>query len=242
MRSTTTSLALLAALAVAGPLAAQTTIPGPAIDVEIYNPADGSNAFCVAPGDTFWARLHVRPASGPGTSIDCLIHCGTTAGGPANIASAAIDLAYDRGHLSYLDAINNTDPVSAALDGLPQTLNTDEGRVGWALAGDWTPDGDLGGVLADPCQMRKLDQADWVAQVGFSVMERGETQLDLANEPEFPLSFADVCGSPAFTASSGGVDEVVPASVSTECPSTLGIIFRNGVETGDPSVWTASFG
>ncbi|MCD4751322.1 MAG: hypothetical protein K8R59_18280, partial [Thermoanaerobaculales bacterium] len=42
---------------------AQTTTPGPAIDVEIYNPVDGTNTFCVAPGEYFEAHVWVSPGT-----------------------------------------------------------------------------------------------------------------------------------------------------------------------------------
>jgi hypothetical protein len=90
--------------------------------------------------------------------------------------------------------------------------------------------------------MRKLASPDWVVQLGFNVLEAGQSVLAINAPPNGPLSFADVCGSPAYTTSNGGVDEVVPATVRTDCPSVANIIFRNGVETGDSSVWTSTTG
>ena len=235
-------LALAAVLALAASASAQTTSPGPAIDLEIYNPIDGSNTICAAPGDTVWARLFVRPATGGGTSIDCTIHCGATVGGPANIASAVLDLSFDRNVLAYWDTVNNPDEAFAAVDGLAQEQNLFQGRIGWALAGDWTPNGDTSGALADPCSMLKIDTADWVAEIGFNVLDRGEVQLLLRNSPNFAMSLADVCGSEPFTTANGGIDEVIGATVSTECPGALDVLFRNGFDTGDASLWTTSTG
>jgi hypothetical protein len=234
--------ALAASLLVASLGAAQTTLPGPAIDVELYNPADGSNAFCAAPGDTFWTGLYLRPASGPGSTMTCSVACGSAVGGPGSLAAAAVDIGFDGSRLSYFAAAVNPDPAFAAVDGLVQEQNVVQGRVGWALAGDWTPDGSTAGALANPCAMLKLGQPGWVARFGFNVLVKGESVLELRSEPGSPLSFADVCGMPAYSQSNGGIDEVVPATVSTECPQVVTIIFRNGVETGDASVWTASVG
>jgi hypothetical protein len=235
-------LALAASLLVASLGAAQTTLPGPAIDVELYNAADGGNDFCAAPGDTFWAGLYIRPASGAGSTMTCSVACGSAVGGPGSLAAAAVDVAFDGSRLSYFAAAVNPDPGFAAVDGLVQEQNVAQGRVGWALAGDWTPDGSTAGALADPCAMLKLGQPDWVARFGFNVLVKGESVLDLRGEPSFPLSFADVCGMPAYSQLNGGIDEVVPATVSTECPELADVLFRNGVETGDASVWTASVG
>jgi hypothetical protein len=235
-------LALVAVLLAASFGAAQTTLPGPAIDVEIYNPADGSNAFCAAPGDSFWARLYVRPASGPGTTVSCPVLCGTAVGGPGSLATGVVDVAFDGGRVSYFAASVNPDPGFAAVDGLVQDQNVTAGRVGWALAGDWTPDGSTAGALDDPCAMLKLAQAGWVASFGFSVLVEGESVLELRDQPGFQLSFADICGVPAYSRANGGIDEVVPATISTECPDVEGVIFRNGVETGDAAVWTTFVG
>jgi hypothetical protein len=81
-----------------------------------------------------------------------------------------------------------------------------------------------------------------VARFAFNVLIKGDSALVLRGEPDFPLSFADVCGMPAYSQSNGGIDEVVPATVSTECPEVVNVVFRNGVETGDTSVWTGFAG
>jgi hypothetical protein len=243
MKHVTAWSSALATVLLAVPQAtAQTTEPGPAIDVEIYNPADGSNTFCVAPGDTFWAGLYVRPASGAGSTMTCSVACGLTVGGPGSVATAAVDVGFVPAKLAYFRADVNSDPAFPAVDGLVQEQNLAQGQVGWALAGDWTPDGNTGGSLADPCAMLKLTHPDWVVQFGFSVLAAGQSVLGINAPPDGPLSFADVCGSPAYTSANGGVDEVVPATVSTDCPSVQNIIFRNGVETGDASVWSSIVG
>lgn len=243
MHRTALPVLAAAALMVAAPAAvAQTTLPGGAIDVEIYNPTDGTNLICAAPGDTLWAGLYVRPASGAGSTMTCSLLCGSASGGPGSLAVAAVDVGFSASHLAYFRTDVNPDPAFAAADGLVQEQNLADGRVGWALAGDWTPDGSTGGSLADPCAMLKLADPGWVARIGFNVLEAGQSQLAIGAPPASPLSFADVCGSPAYTTANGGVDEVVPAAVSTECPSVSGIIFRNGVDTGDTSVWSESVG
>lgn len=238
----TCSLALATVLLAVPYGTAQTTVPGPAIDVEVYNPTDGSNSFCVAPGDTFWAGLYVRPASGAGSTMSCNVACGPTLGGPGSVATAAVDVGFTSGQLAFFRADVNSDPGSAAADGLVQAQNLSQGRVGWALAGDWTPDGNTSGTLDNPCAMLKLDSPEWVVRIGFNVLEAGQSVLAINAPPDGPLSFADVCGSPAYTPANGGVDEVVPAAVSTSCPSVANVIFRNGVETGDASVWTSTSG
>lgn len=233
-------LAAAVACAVTAPAAAQTSTPGPGIDVEIYDANGGGNWFCAAPGDTVWAYLYVGPAIGAGSSIECAAPCGSALGGPANIAAATIDVAFDPDHLAFFSAFNNGFMGAVGADGLLQLQSLAAGRVGWALAGDWTPDGDTSGTLADPCQMSLLDQPGWMVRLGFNVRSAGTTQIDLRNEPDFPLAFADICGSEVFTSSNGGIDEVRPATVSTgspDCPHLDGVIFRNGFETGDVSAW-----
>lgn len=236
-------LVVLPVVSLTGFAAAQTTSPGPAIDVEVFNPVDGSNVLCAAPGDTVVARLFVRPATGPGSSFSCTLPCGSASGGPANLAAAAVDIGFDGSRLAYFSAANNPDPGFAAIDGLLQTQNLASGRLGWALAGDWTPDGSTGGTLADPCAMLTLDQAGWVASLAFNVTRGGPSTLTVRDAPAFPLSFADVCGPTTYITSNGGIDEVVSATVATgspQCPAFDGIIFRNGFETGDTSLWQAT--
>lgn len=242
MKHLTRTVVFAAALLAASAASAQTTHPGSAIDLELYNPADGGNAFCVAPGDTFWASLYVRPASGAGSTMTCSPLCGSAIGGPGSLAAAAVDVGFAPTALAYLGADLNPDPTFAAVDGLVQEQNLGQGRVGWALAGDWTPDGTTTGSLHDPCDMLKLDHAGWVVRFGFSVLGEGTTSLVVNEPPDGPLSFADVCGSPAYTISNGGIDEVVAATVTNDCPAVSNIIFRNGVETGNASVWTSTVG
>jgi hypothetical protein len=198
---------------------AQTTTLGPEVDVEIYNPADGSNLFKVAPGKTFWAYVLVRPGL---ESFTCQLDCGggmvDVPGGSANIAAALIDIAFDPDFLEYLGAENN--PTTAAVDGLSQEQHLSNGRIGWALAGDWTPDADpASGSLANPCEMARLTAPGWVFRIQFRARSSnsGETTLHIRREtdsPAFELSFADVCGSPSFKKSNATVDEIVNATVS----------------------------
>lgn len=198
---------------------AQTTTSGLAVDVEIYNPTDGGNHFQVAPGASFWAHVFVRPGS---ESFNCQLDCGggmvDVPGGSANIATALIDIAFDPDYLEYLGAENN--PATAAVDGLPQEQHLSDGRIGWALAGDWTPDADAeSGTLASPCDMARLATPGWVYRVQFRALSTnsGETSLHVRREsdsPPFELSFADACGNPSFKKSNATVDEIVDATVS----------------------------
>jgi hypothetical protein len=198
---------------------AQTTASGPEVDVEVYNPLDGSNHFEVAPGKTFWAHVFVRPGS---ESFNCRLDCGSgmidVPGGSANIATALIDVAFDPDFLEFVSVENN--PATAAVDGLPQGQHLSDGRIGWALAGDWTPDADpASGSLASPCEMARLTTPDWVFRIEFRALSSnsGETTLHIRREidsPAFELSFADVCGSPSFKKSNATVDEIVDATVS----------------------------
>ena len=132
------------------PAGAQTTSP-PGIDIEIFNPEDGSNAFCVTPSEPFWIHVFVRPGE---QSLSCDLPCGNgVPGGSANIAAGVIDLLFDVTLLEFQEAESNPDPGFAAVDGLLQTLNVDDGRIGWALAGDWVVNGYPASGLNDPCAM-----------------------------------------------------------------------------------------
>jgi hypothetical protein len=76
--------------------------------------------------------------------------------------------------------------------------------------------------------------------VVFHVTTPGSSQITPRDLPDFPMAFADLCGSEAFTSANGGIDEVVPATVSNagpSCPGLADIIFRNGFETGDTAAW-----
>ena len=144
--------------------------------------------------------------------------------------------------LSFSGAANNPDAGFAAIDGLIQD-NSSQGRVGWALAGDWTPDADAeAGVLATPCTMNLLDTAGWVFQVHFTPgpAASGATMLHIRREtdsPPFALSFADMCGSEAYTKTNDGIDEIADAVVyiSSSCASAL---FLDGFETASTSRWS----
>jgi NAD(P)-dependent dehydrogenase (short-subunit alcohol dehydrogenase family) len=64
--------------------------------------------------------------------------------------------------------------------------------------------------------MQKLDSAGWVFRLLLEAGTEGSTTLHLRrqNDPTpFALSFADICGSGAFTVSNGGISEVVDANV-----------------------------
>lgn len=223
-------LGLLLALPLAA--AAQTTTPGPSIDVEIYNPADGSNTFCAEVGVPFWAHVYVRPGT---DATSCSLACGAVNGGAANIGTGVIDLSFDTNVLSFLGAETNPDVGFAAVDGLVQTGNAAAGHVGWALAGDWIVDGDPASGLNDPCAMQMLDSPGWVYRVQLQLDSMASTFLTLSRPPDFQLSFADMCGSNAFTVAGGGIDEVLGAVVFSDCTNLL---FADGFESGGTTAWT----
>ncbi len=217
----------------------QTTTPGATIDLEIINPSDDTNTFCVAPGDTLTARLFIRPGS---NTTSCTPSCGTLVdGGAAHIATAVVDIAFDNQKLNLVSSTNNSG--TAAVDGLVQD-NSSQGRIGWALAGDWTPNAVTSGTLATSCDMQLLDSADWVIETEFSVQPTasGITSLHLRRETDaFALSFADICSDEAFTVANGGIDEIVNGAVlvSSSCADVL---FFDGFETGTTAIWSASYG
>lgn len=237
MRSwTVVVIALALAVAAAPALPAQTSTPGTGVDVEVVNPGTGGNEFCVVPGDSFSARVYVRPGS---TSEPCPLACGTAAGGTSAIATAALDLQFDSSSLVFEEAESN--PATAAADGLIQLQNLAGGRVGWALAGDWTPNARASSDpadLADPCTMGKLSGAGWVLQMDFILTAPVASTLHLrrASGDGFPLSFADACAR-TFREDNGLVDEVVDGAVRSDCAEISNIIFRNGFDSGNDAAW-----
>jgi hypothetical protein len=227
-----TKLALALLLVLPAAAMAQTTTPGASIDLEIYNPIDGSSTFCSDVGVPFWANVYVRPGS---DATSCSLACGTVAGGPANIGTGVIDVAFDPAALSYVSAETNPDPTFAAVDGLLQTQNLASGRIGWALAGDWLVDGDPVSGLNDPCAMQKLDAPGWVFRVQLQPVTGAASPLALVQQPDFALSFADMCGSPAFTVAGGGIDEVRSALYIGPCAD---ILFADDFESGTTGAWS----
>ncbi|RLE28076.1 MAG: hypothetical protein DRJ65_00795 [Acidobacteria bacterium] len=220
---------------------AQTTSTGTGIDLEIINPSDGSNTFCVAPGDTLKARLFIRPGT---DTTSCTPSCGSVVnGGATHIATAVVDIAFDNQKLTLVNSINNSG--TAAVDGLIQDHAAD-GRIGWALAGDWTPNADTSGTLATPCEMQLLNSADWVLGAEFTVQPTasGITSLHLRRETDtdgFSLSFADICSSEAFTEANGGIDEIVDGAVLINS-SCADLLFFDGFETQNVERWSLTGG
>ena len=217
---------------------AQTSTPGSAVDIEILNPADGSNTFCVAPGDTLTARLFIRPGT---ETTSCTPACGTVVdGGAAHLATVVVDIAFDNQKLNSVNTVNN--PLTAAVDGLVQD-NSAQGRIGWALAGDWTPDADTSGTLVTPCDMQLLETPAWVVEAEFGVLPTASdiTPLHLRREGDaapFSLSFADICSSEALTEANGGIDEIVDGRVlvSSSCSDVL---FFDGFESRSTEYWSS---
>ncbi len=114
--------------------------------------------------------------------------------------------------------------------------------MGWALAGDWSVDGDPSSILASPCDMAKLDAPGWVLRAQFTASASpGTTSLVIADQGAawpFPLSFADACGSAPFTTASGEIDEVVGATVLIDASCGEVEIFADGFESGDLGAWS----
>jgi hypothetical protein len=235
-------LAVVSVLLLVGSTAsAQTTQPGDAIDLEVYNPVDGGNHFCVAPSATLEARVFLRPGAGSST---CSLSCSppTVPGGSANIATAVIDLAFDSSKLTYVNGSIESNSATAAIQGLAQEQNTADGRIGWALAGTWSTPGNPASSLLSPCAMQMITTSNWVFGAQFQAVGTGMTTLRLRRETDdapFALSFADICGTEAFKQSNGGIDEVRNAVVmiATDCQD---VIFFDTFGTGDASLWTST--
>ena len=244
MKRTPVKIVVFAAALLATSLvSAQTTQPGNAIDIEIFNPANGSNAFCVAPAQTVEARVFVRPGS---DTLSCTLSCSgpSVPGGSANIATAVIDLGFDSSMLSYLNGSIEGNGATAAVQGLPQEQNLADDRIGWALAGSWSTPGDPGSTLLTPCDMQMVTTADWLFRMQFQATGTGMTTLRLRQETDdqpFALSFADICGTEAFKRSNGGIDEIKNAVVlvSNDCNE---LIFFDNFGTGDTGRWTEASG
>jgi len=224
-------------------VSAQTTQPGDAIDIEIFNPIDGSNAFCVAPNEIVEARIFVRPGT---NALSCTLSCSgpNVPGGSANIATAVIDLAFDGSKLSYVSDSIESNAATAAVQGLPQEQNLVDNRIGWALAGSWTTPGDPGSTLLSPCDMQMVTTADWLFRMQFQAAADGTTTLRLRQESDsepFALSFADICGTEAFKQSNGGIDEIRHAvvMVSSDCSD---LIFFDNFGTGGTERWAETSG
>jgi hypothetical protein len=233
----------LAMLVFAGLASAQTST-APGIDVELYNPVDGTNRLCIETSATAWVHVYVRPGA---EAFSCSPECAPpdVSGGSANLAAGALDVAFDPGRVTFVQAETNPNAAFAAIDGLMQEQNLLSGRLGWALAGDWTPDGDpSAGVLADPCSMLLLDAPGWVLRAQLAGATPGFTLLHLRRASDlepFPLSFADVCGTPVFTEASGAIDEVgdLVVLVTDSCAS---VVFFDTFERGDLSAWSTTTG
>jgi hypothetical protein len=185
-----------------------TTAPG--IDFEIVDPSDGDNGFCVTPGGSFTADVVMRPGSD--TTTTCSQSCGTVNGGSGRLATAVLDIAFDTSKLSLASATKVDYP-----DGLIQD-NSSSGRIGWAAAGDWNPDGDTTGTLASPCAMSKIETEITPMQLTFNVdggFTSGSTTLHFRRSADgFAFSAADACAN-GFDESSG-FDEIVDAVVGID--------------------------
>lgn len=239
MKQTRIVTLLFTALAITSLASAQTTQPGDAIDIEIINPANGTNSFCVAPSDPVQARVFVRPGTG---TFTCELSCSPPSipGGSANIATAVVDVAFDPAILSYVPGSMANNTSTPAVQGLAQEQNTAEGRIGWALAGNWSTPADPGSTLLSPCDMQMLTTADWLFDVQFQPSTAGLSTLSLRRETDavpFALSFADICGTEAFKSSNGGIDEIRNAvvMVNDNCED---VIFFDTFGTGDATLWS----
>lgn len=238
-RARVRTVGVVAFMLVGSLVSAQTTQPGDAIDIEIINPADGSNRFCVALSATIEARVFVRPGSG---SLSCTLSCSppNVAGGSANIATTVIDLGFDSAILTYVDGSIASNGATTAVQGIPQVQNVADDRIGWALAGSWSTPGNTNSTLLSPCDTQMITTADWVFSVQFLAAGEGMTSIRLRRENDavpFALSFADICGTEAFKVSNGGIDEVRDAvvMVATDCQD---VIFFDNFGSGDVSLWS----
>jgi len=244
MNRTPIRTAAIAAILLATSLvSAQTTQPGDAIDIEVFNPIDGSNAFCVTPAQTVQARVFVRPGT---DALTCILSCSgpSVPGGSANIATAVIDLAFNGAMLSYVPDSISANGSTAAAQGLPQEQNVADDRIGWALAGSWSTPGDPSSSLLSPCDMQMVTTPDWLFEVEFQATGTGMSNLSLRQETDdnpFALSFADICGTEAFKRSNGGIDEVRSAivMVSNDCND---VIFFDNFGSGDIDRWFETSG
>lgn len=188
----------------------QGTTTAPGIDFEIVDPVDGDNGFCVTAGGSFTADVVMRPGSD--TTTTCSQTCGTVNGGSGRLATAVLDIAFDTSKLSLASSSKVDYP-----DGLIQD-NSGSGRIGWAAAGDWTPDGDTNGTLASPCAMAKIETEITPMQLTFNVdagFTSGSTTLHFRRAADgFAFSAADACAN-GFDESSG-FDEIVDAVVGID--------------------------
>ncbi len=186
------------------------TTGAPGIDFEIVDPTDGDNGFCVTAGGTFTADVVMRP--GNDTATTCSQSCGTVDGGSGRLATAVLDIAFDTSKLGLASA-TKVDYV----DGLVQD-NSGSGRIGWAAAGDWSPDGDTTGTLATPCVMAKITGEITPMQLTFNVdpsFTAGSTTLHFRRAADgFAFSAADACAN-GFDESSG-FDEIVDGVVGID--------------------------
>jgi hypothetical protein len=224
-------------------VSAQTTTPGDAIDIEIVNPTDGSNVFCVSPSQTFTARVFVRPGTG---TLSCALSCSppSVPGGSANIATAVVDLGFDSTALTYVGGSIENNAATAAVQGIAQEQNLADSRIGWALAGTWSTPGDPASTLASPCATQMLTTADWAFQLQFQASGNGMSSIHLRRETDaapFALSFADMCGTEAFKQSNGGIDEIRDALVlvTGDCQDA---IFFDNFDNGDTVRWSDTSG
>jgi len=238
---TTTVVAML--LLIGASAFAQTSQPGDAIDIEVFNPSDGSNVFCVDPSTIFEARVFFRPGTG---STSCTLSCSPpdVPGGSANVATAVVDIAFDDTKLSYVTGSIASNPTGASANGLFQEQNTAAGRIGWALAGSWSDPGNPGSTLLSPCDMDFLTTSGWLFSLDLQAIGNGSTNLHVRRETDFTpfaLSFADMCGTDAFKQSNGGIDEVIDGMVliSDSCSSLL---FFDGFEIGLTNRWSSTGG
>jgi len=233
---------VLAFVLLAAPMAAaQTSQPGSAIDIEIYNPSNGDNAFCVAPSELFSPRVYFRPGTG---TLSCNLDCAPPSipGGSANIATSVIDIAFDSVALRYVTGSIQNNSTTAAVQGIAQEQNVDDERVGWALAGTWSTPGNPASTLMSPCDTQMLTTDSWLFQLRFRALQPGMSTIRLRRETDaqpFALSFADICGTEAFKGSNGGVDEVknLVVLVTDSCSD---VFFFDGFETGGPDRWSST--
>ncbi len=95
--------------------------------------------------------------------------------------------------------------------------------------------GDPGSGLKTPCQSLLLDSAGWLFRVSFTPQAVGTSTIVLRAQPDFPLSFGDLCDSGPFVPGDG-IDEALSATVKIVGPP----LFADSFESSDTSAWTAT--
>ena len=208
----------------------ESVAPGPAIDVAVVNPEDGSNRFAIAAGQSFEVELRVHPVDlgqFPSQAASCdLAECaGAVVGGRGHLAAGLLQLRFDPAALTLVSS--EIPGTGAAADGIVLDAGAAQGRIGWALAGDFVIDGDRDSGLRSICEMATLSAPEVVLRLTFRRETDEDTTIHLATPEDvdpFALSFADRCSTSSFTLANGAIDQVIDGLL------VEGPIFKDGFE------------